>query len=248
LITVALIVCLADHAEAQRRKPYNLPTYDNAPYHFGFTVGINQMNFTIKPSAEIRTRVFTGDEIPDLTVDSAMLLGVTSRPTFGFVVGIIGDKRLGRYFNVRFTPALTFGERYINYSIMGFDDGDESIIDLDKNVGSVFVDFPIVFKYKSKRLNNMRAFLLGGAKYSLDLASNAKKDQEKNKEVLKLKKNDVYGILGVGFDFYNNWFKFGVELKMEFGIYDILLREGTIYTDGISKLNSKVFQLCLTFE
>jgi len=168
IVTAVLLLTGIDNVNGQKRRPYNLPTYDNAPYHFGFMVGINQMNFTIKPSPDIRTRVFTSTETPDLTVDSSMLLGVNSRPTFGFVVGIIGDKRLGRYFNVRLTPVLSFGERYINYSILGWDNEEKSIIDIEKNVGSVFVDFPVLFKYKSKRLNNMRAYILGGAKYSLD--------------------------------------------------------------------------------
>ena len=65
---------------------------------------------------------------------------------------------------------------------------------------------------------------------------------------VKLNRHDVYYEIGVGFDFYFEWFKFGTELKMSYGMLDILKRENNIYTDGIDKLKSKIFQLSFTFE
>jgi hypothetical protein len=232
----------------QSRKVLNLPKYDYAQYHFGFTLGLNHMLFTIKPAQDLNTRVFTSDQTPELNVDSSMLLAVNSDPTFGFLIGINGDLRLGRYFNLRFIPALSFGERYINYSILGFDSDSTVLIDVRKNIGSVFIDFPMYVKYKSKRHNNMLAFILAGGQYSLDIASNARKKDLTGQTVVKLTKNDLYALVGVGFDFYNPWFKFGIELKMAYGLSDVLKRDNTIYTQGIEKLNSKIFQLSLTFE
>lgn len=232
----------------QRSKVLNLPKYGYAKYHFGFTLGLNQMNFTVKPVADLNTRVYQGYQTPDLNLDSSMLLSVNAQPVFGFTIGIIGDMRLGKYFRVRFVPALAFGERYLNYSILGYDDGDKKLIDVRKSVTSGFVDFPILFKYKSKRLNNMLAYLTAGAQYSLDLASGAKKKDDNQEVHIKLHKHDVYVIVGVGFDFFNPWFKFGTELKMSFGLLDILKKEDTIYALGIERLNSRIFQLCFTFE
>ncbi len=226
----------------------NLVRYDEAPYHFGFTLGINQMNFTVKPASDIITRVYTARQTPDLNVDSSSLLSVNSSPVFGFNIGIVGDVRLGRYFNFRFVPALSFGERYLNYSILGYLNDQTSRLDIRKNVASTFIDFPFMFKYKSKRLNNMLAYLTAGAQYSLDLGAGAKKKDNAQDYHIKLEKHDLYVLVGVGFDFYNPWFKLGVELKMAYGLFDMLSRENTIYTDGIDRLNSKVFQLCLTFE
>lgn len=233
----------------QSHKLLNLTSYDVAPYHFGFTLGLNQMLFTLKPASDLSTRVYGSSQTPDLTVDSSMLLSVNSTPTMGFNIGIVGDVRLGRNFNFRFVPDLAFGERYVNYSILGYEhDGTMSLIDVKKNVGSVFVDFPFTVKYKSKRHNNMLAYLLAGGQYSLDIASNARKRDTGEQVVVKLKKNDFYALVGVGFDFYNPWFKLGVELKMAYGLFDMLKRDNTIYTLGIAKLDSKIFQLCFTFE
>jgi hypothetical protein len=232
----------------QTRKLLNLPKYDHAQYHFGFTLGLNHMLFTIKPAADINTRLYSSDQTPELAVDSSRLLAVHSTPTFGFNIGIVGDMRLGRQFNLRFVPALTFGERYIDYSILGYNNGAQTLIDVRKNVGSVFIDFPLLVKYKSKRHNNMLAYLTAGGQYSLDIASNARKRDIGEQIVVKLNKSDFYALVGVGFDFYNPWFKLGVELKMAYGLFDMLKRDNTIYTLGIEKLNSKIFQLCFTFE
>ena len=94
----------------------------------------------------------------------------------------------------------------------------------------------------------MLAYLTAGGQYSLDLASGAKKKDETQQVHIKLQKNDIYAIFGVGFDFFNPWFKFGIELKMYYGLFDMLKDEDTIYTLGIDRLNSKIFQLCFTFE
>jgi len=66
--------------------------------------------------------------------------------------------------------------------------------------------------------------------------------------VVKLKKHDFTGDLGVGFDFYTVYFKFSTEIKMSYGINDMIYREGNIYTDSIKKLSAKMFQISFTFE
>ena len=144
----------------QSRKVMNLPKYDNAPYHFGFTIGLNQMLFTIKPAADINTRMYfeIKNELGELLADSAMMMSVSSRPTFGFDIGIVGDKRLGRYFNLRFVPALSFGERNINYTVKGWDNGEIKLVDVEKNIGSVFIDFPF--------MNVLSLFLKYAIKYT----------------------------------------------------------------------------------
>jgi hypothetical protein len=248
VIFVLLLALFPFVTHAQIKKLQNLPRYDNAIYHFGFTVAINRMNFTIKPASYNYSRIYDPSYSPELNVDSSMVLSITSKPTFGFSVGIVGDMKLGRYFNLRLVPSLSFGERSLDYTVLGWDDGEEKVIDISKSVASGMVDVPLIVKYKSKRLNNMRMYVLAGLQYSLDLASNAKRKEVNNVEQIKLEKHDLYFVTGVGADFYNAWFKFGIELKMNYGINDMLKREETIYTQSIDKLTSKIFVLAMTFE
>jgi len=237
---------------AQTRVP-NLNNFDQAPYHFGFQLGINQMFFTIKTKQDFQKTLYLNnssfDQVPDLNCDTAHLYSVLANPTYGFVIGIVSNLRMGEYFDLRFTPSLTFGERGITYNIQN---SEESSVprfdDVTKNIQSTFVDFPLWIRFKGKRINNTRPYVLAGAKYALDLASNAKKKDNSTVSHVFLDKHDLYGELGVGFDFYTAYFKFGTEVRMSYGLFDILKRDQTIYTSGIERLNSKIFQLAFTFE
>lgn len=242
-------------AHAQINKVPNLKLYDYERLHFGFILVANEMDFVIKPKEDLYKTYW--DSIPndgDLKgAFGARIYGIRPRPTTGFSVGIVGDLRLGDYFNLRFIPTLTFGRREIQYDVQLFDDNNQpifpndSVITIPKKINSTYIEFPFFLKYKSKRDHNMRAYVLGGVKFSFDLASEAHKNEESNYDP-KLLRTDTYGTIGGGLDFYMNWFKFGVELTMSYGVRDMLLREGTLYTDSIESLRSKIFMLTFTFE
>jgi hypothetical protein len=236
-------------ATAQKRKVLNLQDYDEAPYHFGFILGLNQMNFTVKPVPDLP--FITWDQpgqYSDLFVDSVRVNGVTASSTPGFTIGILGNLRLGKHFDLRFIPALSFGERMLNYDLFTYEDGDSVRVEITKNISSTFVGFPLELKYKSKRLNNMRAYVLVGASYTLDLASQKKAENASSDVTVKINKNDIMFSGGAGVDFYTDYFKFGIQAKMSYGINNLIQYEDNIYTNSIESLKSKVFLLSFTFE
>jgi len=231
----------------------NMPTYDqDDKFHFGFVLGANQCLFTVKPIPDLGSRVFDSTYIPDLLPlpDSARVFSVSSSPALGFVISIVSNMRMGSNFDLRFIPSLSFGDRDLLYGVATYTHGDTIVYNLTKKVPSTYVNFPIEIRYKSDRYNNFRAYALAGLQYTLDLASQAKKREQRNadQKIVKVNANDFYAEAGVGFEFYNEWFKFGMELKMMYGMMDILKREHNIYTDGIETMKSKIFQLSFTFE
>lgn len=245
---IVLFISFSLNSEAQTRKVENMPAYDYSNYHFGFILAVNQMHFTIKPVAGLNHMMFDSVAAAEINADSAMIYSIEQSPTWGFTVGIVGNLRISNYFDLRFIPSLSFGERNLEYRFLKFRNGEASLIEVTKNIPSTFVELPLNLKYKSQRLNNFRAYVLGGFNYRIDLASQAKKSKDAAEVQVKLYRNDIYGELGVGFDFYFEWFKFGTELKMSYGLRDMLKHEGNIYTEGIEKLRSKIFQISLTFE
>jgi Outer membrane protein beta-barrel domain len=211
-------------------KVENLPKYDRKLFHFGFTVGFNQMDFAIK---RVQNPHYADT-----------LLTLFTQPEGGFQIGIVSNMRIHDNFDLRFIPTLSFGDRVLNYSLKT---QDTTILSQSKRIESTFIDFPVYVKFKSNRLTNFRAYVLAGGKYSLDLAS--QKDKEDyNEYIVKLKRHDFSGEVGVGFDFYLEYFKFAVELKMSYGLTDLLYRENNVYTNSIERLNSKMFWLSFTFE
>jgi len=217
-------------ANAQREVPENLETFLYRSYYFGFLLGFNSMDFVVHPEKVI--------------YPSDSLFTLNSYPDFGFQIGILANKRINNHVHLRLATVLAFGERTLNYRIRH---ADTSYVNT-KQVESTFIEFPLSMKITSMRLNNFSAYVLGGTRYGIDLASQAKKKEQTEDIIVKLLPNEFSFDLGVGFDFYLPYFKFGIELKRSFGVNDLLVREQNIFTNDIRKLNSKIYQLSFTFE
>lgn len=219
------------NAEGQRRKkPQNLARYDFKKLHFGFTLGVNELNFNIKKNPN--------------TLTNDTLLTLLSNSQKGFNLGIVSNLRLGKYTDLRFIPTLVFGERHLYY---GFVDslGLEDI--RVKRIESTLIDFPIHVKYKSARYNNFRTYVLAGIKYSLDVASQDKIDDE-GQEIVKLKRNDLMGEIGFGIDYYLEYFKFSPQIKLSYGVLNLLSEDETVYTQSIKHLSTNGWLISFTFE
>ena len=246
-------------AQAQRRVIHYLPKYEQEPYHFGFLLAFNEMMYTLKTVENYQNDLRPADSWPagSYSVPSTQgiyVYNVETEMTPGFTVGIIGSKRLGRYFDLRFIPSLSFSERRMRYNlaILGLD-GNTDLRTVTKSIGTTFVEFPLNIKYRSKRYNNIGAYIMGGINPKLDLAS-----QKDNKETfpdgqefinnLVTKRFDFAAELGAGFDIYNQWFKMGIEVKMSYGLLDIVKSEAFIYTAPIDQLRNKLFQISMLFE
>ncbi len=254
LVTLAILFLMAIsvRVHAQKLKILNMETYDQDKFHFGFVLGGDMSYITIKPVSNLNTLVFDSTKMPDILPAPNMgkILSIISNPTPGFVISIVSNMRIGNNFDLRFIPSLAFGDRDLVYSIQVFRSTDTTIMSITKRVPSTYINFPLELKFKSDRYNNFRAYMMSGVQYTLDLSSQAKKREQRSssEKILKFNSNDVYLEGGVGFDFYNEWFKFGLELKMMYGLFNVLKKENNIYTDGIESLRSKIFQISLTFE
>jgi hypothetical protein len=234
ILLSGLFFCLiAINASGQKNPQLeNLPKYDERHYHFGFLLGANKMDFAIRNTDNFNQ------------YDS--LMKITPAPQLGFNIGIVSDLKLGKHFDLRFIPELAFGERRLNYTLMQH---DTMLVTQEKRIESTFIDFPLLLKYKSARfMANSRAYVVAGIKYSVDLASQAGKKDQNNNDLVKLKKNDLAYEFGVGFDFYLEYFKFAIEVKMGYGVKDLLVRDNTVYTNSIDRLHSKITTISFLFE
>lgn len=218
-------------SKSKDKKVMNLQNYDNRTLHFGFLLGVNMADFRIK----YNPAYFGVDTV----------LSIQSKKESGFNLGIISDLRLGEYFNMRFVPTLSFSARTLQYVILE----NNQIVPRDKQVESVFLDFPLLFKYKSARSGNFRAYLIGGAKYSLDMASQKDVNSTLVKDILiKIDDTDFLAVFGIGFDLYLTYFKFSPEITYSFGLKDLLVQENNILTKPIDRLTSKIIQVSFNFE
>ena len=226
LIFLLLISSFSSFGQ-RHKKPQNLPRYDFKKIHFGFTLGINSLNFNINKNKKF--------------LENDTLLSTLSQDQKGFNLGIVSNLRLGRYTDLRFIPTLVFGERILNYQF------NETSNLNDKRIESTLIDFPISLKYKSERYNNFRTYVMCGIKYSLDIASQSEIDDE-GQELVKLNNHDLMLEGGFGIDFYLQYFKFSPQIKISHGIINILSKDNTLYTQTLNNLKTSSWMLSFTFE
>jgi len=119
---------------AQQRKVNNLPTYDRQPYHFGFILATNQLLFTVKTVDNMSSIKFNALQTPDFPADSSFVYELTGIGRPGFTIGILGNLRLGDNTDLRFIPALSFGERALNYNILTYRNGEGKFVEIQKNI------------------------------------------------------------------------------------------------------------------
>lgn len=238
-----LLMMVASPLHAVRFGVPNAPAYDNKRFHFGFSIGMNFMDFAVK----------TG---PDLGCPGDSVLSVQHAFSPGFAVGVVSDLRMGKHFNLRFIPTFSIGQRNLTYHLAGDAPGVSNPYQLPyvtekKTVESIMLFLPLEVKWRAARIHNSRPYVTAGCQYTLDMATrkSGKKGEQEDEYRLKLLQHDVGVTVGLGWEFFLPFEnKVAVELKMFFGFMDLLQRETNIYTDRISALNSRMLQLSFTFE
>jgi len=215
----------------QKQKPKNASWYDEKLIHFGFSLGLNTMDFKITPS---QTYLASDSLYPEV-----------SKLNPGINIQIITDLRPAKYLDIRFLPGVSFGQRTVRFY------KNKVLYNDQQELESSFLEFPLLLKLKGDRLNNVRPYVIGGINYRYDLA--AKKEFDDAKPVyIRIKKPDLYYELGGGLDFYLPYFKLSVELKMSNGIGDVLIREYAPghreYVNAIEKMKSQIWILAFHFE
>jgi hypothetical protein len=232
-LLVALSACFSLNAQYQTGvKVENLPNFDLRRFHFGFLLSYNNSDFYYKldPQAPFS--------------DSLMTFQHLRQP--GFNLGIVASVNLTDNLSLRFLPGLSFQERILQYQFQTPDGGSKYY---QKPVESTYLEFPLLAKFRSDRINNFAVYVLGGGKASIDMASQKDVDQTLDDEVvIKLNKLDYSVEAGGGVDFFLTYFKFGIELKHSIGIPNLLIDDGTRFSAPIESLRSKTWVLTFTFE
>ncbi len=234
-----MLLSVAAGASAQKRVfgVPNLTQYDNKIYHFGFSLGVGTYNYVLS----------SNPYVSDLDgCDTLRVVNPRAGKSFGF--GIVSDLRMGKYFDLRFIPSFSFPDCHIDYYCHS-DAPNSSYANGGAN-GIVFLDLPLLVKFKSTRMmNNVRTYVLAGAQYSFNLVYSKAKDiaNQSANEVLLVNAHDVQAQVGVGFDFYCTYFKLATELKFSIGLMNQLQQEGK-YVGSITGLRSKGFLFSITFE
>lgn len=197
-ILILVLAISALPADAQR-VIQNMPEHDDKAYYFGITFGMNFSTFRFRYSNSF--------------AETDTFKKIESRFGPGFNLGLMGNLRLSKFVDLRFVPSLSFAEKPMSYIMRGSTGADTSI---DRPVESIYMHLPLQLKFKSERISNFRFYAIGGGKFDIDLAANAR--SRRNDEFIKVKPFDVGYEIGVGFEFYYPNFIFSPEIKLSQGL------------------------------
>ncbi len=233
---------------AQKLLLKNLTTFDDKRIHFGFSLGINAADFAFDHYFVLadNPNFVAGDDHGLILSGNEKVRADISTLTPGFTVGIVTNLRLSESFDLRFLPGMSFGERKLVYTIPVQDINDVGNKSY-YSIKSTFLDFPLLVKYKSRKMNNQRPYLIAGAAIRYDISKSGQED------LVRLKPFNTFLEAGVGWDSYLQFFRLSSELKFSFGLNNVLddgpkNTQPQVYTNALSRLSTNIFTFSFHFE
>jgi hypothetical protein len=249
IFTAILFILICANVFAQKQIVNYLTTFDEKLIHFGFTLGYNMLDFNVLNYNPIGENPdFVSGNWPGLQInESSIVRSDLETLVPGFTVGIVSSLRMTEDLDLRFLPGMSFGERKLTYNIPVYDI-NAGLTELRfYSIKSTFLDFPLLVKYKARRINNDRPFVIFGAAFRQDISKTAKED------LVKLNNGGFYAEVGGGWDHYFPFFRFSVEGKFSFGLNNQLnptpsQNQRLYYSQSIKSLRSNIFTLSFHFE
>lgn len=220
--------------QAQLRNALNQLEHDDDRFHFGINLGINRSHYNI-----LHSRKF-------LQFDSVNV--IESINSTGINLAGLVNLRLSNHFNIRTYPIdLIFTEKAFQYTLRTPDKprGEDTVT--TKKVQGITLAFPVQLKFTSDRIANLKVFMMVGARVDYDLAANAGK--KTNDDVITLQKLDYAAEAGIGFHIYFPVFVLTPELKIAYGLRNVLSPNNSLkYSNTIDKISSRSLTFSLTVE
>jgi hypothetical protein len=231
---LGILLTLSLPALSQKSVPKNMVMADYQKFHFGYSVGTNTAGFVIIPK--------DGYSL-DLNRNPRKINKYTFNP--GININLITDYRLGKFLDIRFLPGIQFAQR--DLTVINKLTAETRTWPIE----SIYVDLPVLLKYRAQRVNNYAPYLIAGVNPRVDLLG-AYIPPNLGKATRLLRPFDIYPELGVGVDFYLSMAKVAVELKFSVGMLNIFFPEAdpefNLYVAGVNEIYSRMVILVFHVE
>ncbi|WP_452219531.1 type IX secretion/gliding motility protein PorT/SprT [Lacinutrix salivirga] len=214
-----------------KERVQNNQTLDKARLSWGYYLGFNSYDFNIDYNENRK----------DIQVEK----------TIGFNVGLIGNLRINDYVDLRLEPGLVISARNLMYDESYFSGLEFNDQDLLREVKSTYIHIPLLVKLSTKRVNNIKPFIVGGISTALNLSSNEDNPDDNSNNQFRMTKNNTFYELGVGIDFYLYWFKFTPSIRGIFAINDELVPDvdpNSPWTGNLTSMKTRGIFINFTFQ
>tara|TARA_B100001057_G_scaffold499271_1_gene609304 strand:+ start:18491 stop:19225 length:735 start_codon:yes stop_codon:yes gene_type:complete len=229
-----LAIGLKGQYSSVRERITNLPNFDEKILHYGYYVGTNSYDFKF----EYIDNYYRLNNYNDIQVNSSS----------GFNVGLIGDLRINKYFNLRLEPGLLYTQRDLVYPSLPIFDSENDLI---REVKSTYIHIPLLIKISAKRINNFKPYITFGISTDYNLSSNSRNTDDNSSNVFRTNSKSFNYELGFGFDFYLYYFKFSPSIRGIFSLNNELISDYDLnspWTSNIKNMYSRGLVINFTFE
>ena len=234
VLSTFFILCSIQFSSAQlfsKERVLNNENFDKARLSYGYYLGFNVYDYNFDYHTDVK----------DIQVLKST----------GFNVGLLGNIRINDYIDIRIEPGLVISRRELNYSQTFFTGIDFEDKDLSREIQSTFIHIPLLVKFSSKRINNIKPFVVAGISTALNLSSQQDNPDDNSKDIFRVTKNNLYYELGIGIDIYLTWFKFTPSIRGVFSIQDELIKDidpNSPWTRNISQMQTRGVFINFTFQ
>lgn len=226
-------------AQVKPKGNYNFWNYKSKPFYFGLTLGGHSSGYIPGKSREF--------------VESDSIRAITGLDKPGLHVNIITNLKIGQYFDFRFIPGFAFSERRFEFTAQEprFNPVTQQLEPFKQveRIESVFLEIPLLIRFKSDPYKDKRLFVVAGLKYSYDVASSSRARDEIAKNLLQIAPHDFQFEVGAGMQFFFPFFIFSPEIKFSQGIGNIHIYNSNKEESRImDKVLSRALSISFHFE
>lgn len=229
---IFLMLLAAQQVSAQKKEQYktdkiNLPEYEHKWLHYGFQLGGFSSTMRLQHSSLYKL--------------NGNFTKMQAQPRGGFNVGLILNVGTpSQLWDIRFLPGFSFYEHNVLFS--GELEGEP--IEIEKISEGVYLEVPVMLKYKSVRRKNMRMYVTGGMSAGFKVGGKELKIDED----LILAKTNVEVMYGVGFHFYMQMFNLAPEIRFAHGLSNMLSSKQNDFARSINQMLTHRIIFVLNFE
>lgn len=234
IFLVLILLAFTHTASAQlfsKNKIQNNQNMDKPKWSYGYFLGFNNYDFNFDYH----------EDLPDIQILRSI----------GFSVGLIGNMRINDHIDIRLEPGLFITKRELNYHSSYFNSLSYNDSDLLREVNSTYIHIPLLLKLSTKRVNNIKPFVVGGLSTAINLSSNENNPDDNSNGQFRSKSNVIFYEVGAGIDIYLPWFKFTPSVRGIFAINDELVRDvdpDSPWTSNIVSMKTRGLFVSFTFQ
>lgn len=203
----------------------NMENFQKQRLHWGYFLGFNMYDFKIDYK----------EDAPEIQIESPL----------SFNVGLVGNLRLHEYLDLRLEPGLYYTQRNLTFP------GLENPRDRLREVKSTYIHIPLLLKFSSLRVGNLRPYLTGGFSASYNLSSNFNSQEDNYEQRFRMEQMTYNYELGFGVDIFMEWFIFSPSIRGVFGLQNELIPDNnpnSPWTGNVETMRTRAIFVNFTFH